>query len=452
MQRIVAISEGGRAPKNDPALFALAMAAALGNPATRYAALTALPQVARTGAHLFRFLGYAEAFRGWGRGLRRAVAAWYTDKPAQMLAHQAVKYQQRDGWSHRDALRLAHPKAPTPQHAIVFHWMTKGWEDAGEAPHPDEAVRLIWAMERAKRVEQLDEMVALIEQYDLPWEALPSHWLGSAVVWRALLPKLPMMALLRNLARMTASGALTADSAEAALVLRKLGDGDLLRKARIHPIAVLAALNTYAGGRGARGSLKWEPIPTVIDVLDRAFYTAFGTVEATGKRIVLALDVSGSMAGSMIAGIPGLTPRVASAAMALVTAAVEPQAMTVGFSHKMASLPIAPGQRLDQVVALTNDLPFGATDCAKPMLWALEAGVEADAFVIYTDNETWFGQVHPAQALQTYRRKTGIAAKLVVVAMTSNGFTIADPNDVGMLDIVGFDATAPQVISDFVVS
>ena len=452
VQRIVAISERGRAPKHDPALFALAMAAAIGDPTTRHAALTALPQVARTGTHLFHFLGYAEAFRGWGRGLRRAVAAWYTDKPAQALAYQAVKYQQRDGWSHRDALRLAHPKAPTPQHTIVFHWMTKGWEGVGEAPHPDEAVRLIWAMERAKRVEQLDEMVALIEQYDLPWEALPSQWLGNAVVWRALLPKLPMTALLRNLARMTASGALTADSAEAALVLRKLGDGDLLRKARIHPIAVLAALNTYAGGRGARGSLKWEPIPAVIDALDRAFYLAFGNVEATGKRIVLALDVSTSMAGGVIAGIPGLTPRVASAAMALVTAAVEPNTMTVGFSHEMVPLPIVPGQRLDQVMALTHNLRFGATDCAKPMLWALEAGVEADVFVIYTDNETWFGQIHPAQALQTYRRKTGIAAKLVVVAMTSTGFTIADPNDVGMLDVVGFDAAAPQVISDFVVS
>jgi len=44
----------------------------------------------------------------------------------------------------------------------------------------------------------------------------------------------------------------------------------------------------------------------------------------------------------------------------------------------------------------------------------------------------------------------GIAAKLIVVAMTSNGFTIADPDDAGMLDVVGFDTATPQVISDFV--
>ena len=33
--------------------------------------------------------------------------------------------------------------------------------------------------------------------------------------------------------------------------------------------------------------------------------------------------------------------------------------------------------------------------------------------------------------------------------MTSNGFSIADPDDDGMLDVVGFDASAPQVIADF---
>ena len=450
VQRIVAISATGRAPRHDPALFALAMAAALGDPATRRAALAALPQVARTGTHLFHFLGYAKAFRGWGRGLRRAVAAWYTDKPAQALAYQAVKYQQRDGWSHRDALRLAHPQPPTDQHAIIFHWMTKGWEDVGVAPHPETAVQLIWALERAQRVVDCDEVVALIEQYDLPWEAVPGQWLGEADVWRALLPKLPLTALLRNLARMTANGVLAGDGDATTLALRRLTDRALLRQARVHPVAVLAALNTYAAGRGARGALKWAPVPAVIDALDRAFYAAFGNVEATGKRIVLALDVSGSMSMGMVAGVPGLTPRVASAAMALVTASVEPQVMIVGFSHTLAPLAIRPGQRLDEVVALTNHLPFGGTDCARPMLWALEAGVKADAFVVYTDSETWFGQVHPVQALQDYRRKTGIPAKLVVVAMTSNGFTIADPNDAGMLDVVGFDAAAPQVISDFI--
>ena len=49
VKKIVEISTEGRAPKNDPALFALAMCAGLGDDATRREALKALPRVARIG-------------------------------------------------------------------------------------------------------------------------------------------------------------------------------------------------------------------------------------------------------------------------------------------------------------------------------------------------------------------------------------------------------------------
>ena len=83
------------------------------------------------------------------------------------------------------------------------------------------------------------------------------------------------------------------------------------------------------------------------------------------------------------------------------------------------------------------------------MLYALERKREIDTFVVYTDSETWAGPVHPVQALRRYRERTGIAARLVVVGMVANGFTIADPDDPGMLDIVGFDTATPDVVSGF---
>jgi 60 kDa SS-A/Ro ribonucleoprotein len=53
--------------------------------------------------------------------------------------------------------------------------------------------------------------------------------------------------------------------------------------------------------------------------------------------------------------------------------------------------------------------------------------------------------------LRSYRERTQIAARLVVVGMVANGFTIADPDDPGMLDIVGFDTATPDVVSGFAV-
>jgi hypothetical protein len=77
-----------------------------------------------------------------------------------------------------------------------------------------------------------------------------------------------------------------------------------------------------------------------------------------------------------------------------------------------------------------SDLPFGGTDCALPMLYAQAREREIDTFVIYTDSETWAGDVHPAQALASTAR-VGHRRPLVVVGMVSNGFTIADPRDRG---------------------
>ena len=73
---IVDVSTSGAAPKPNPALFALAVAASHGTTDEKTYALAQLPRVARTGTHLFTFSRYVEQFRGWGRGLRRGVAAW----------------------------------------------------------------------------------------------------------------------------------------------------------------------------------------------------------------------------------------------------------------------------------------------------------------------------------------------------------------------------------------
>ncbi|WP_428261699.1 TROVE domain-containing protein [Haliangium sp.] len=445
VDRVVEISRSGRAPKNDPATFVLALAAKTGEEATRQRAFAALPEVCRTGTHLMRFADYCEAFGGWGRGMRRAVAGWYNDKPADKLAYQLVKYQRRDGWSHRDLLRLTHPKAGTPAHDQLFRWATRG-ELVADA---DGALAMLEAFEQAKRATTASEIVRLIEQVALPREAVPTRWLTHAKVWEALLVKMPMTAMIRNLAVMTRVGLLASMSEATRTVVSRLESREALRRARVHPIAVLAALMTYKAGRGARGQHTWTPVGKIVDALDRGFYNSFGAVQPAGKRTLLALDVSGSMGWGTIAGIPGLTPRVASAAMALVTAATEPDYTVVAFSTSLRTLDISPRQRLDAVLRRTAKLPFGGTDCAQPMLWAQKHKVPVETFVVYTDSETWYGKVHPAKALERYRHTMGIPAKLIVVGMVSNGFSIADPNDTGMLDVVGFDTAAPNLMSDF---
>lgn len=218
--RIVEISDAGRAPKNDPAIFALAMAAADGKPETRAVALAALPKVCRIGTHLFHFVRDVENFRKWGRGLRTAVGKWYTEKKPDALAQQLLKYQQRDGWAHRDVLRLAHPKAPTPQHDAAFRWCVgaamgertvkrlAGKEEraANYSVHAEALPLLLAAYDELKASPDPKTTAKLIRQHRFTHEMVPTEHKNSVAVWEALLEEMPQTALVRNLAKMTAVG------------------------------------------------------------------------------------------------------------------------------------------------------------------------------------------------------------------------------------------------------
>lgn len=450
IDRIVEISVAGRAPKNDPAIFALAMLSH--DPR----ALKAMPQVCRIGTHLFQFVESATKFRRWGRALRRAVADWYLQKDAADIAYQITKYQNRNNWSHHDLLHQCHAKPKDQAQSACFRWAKNG-QIIENAPE------LLSVVEQVKHANSDAEVAALIRKHRLAREVIPTERLNSVAVWEALLEHMPMTALLRNLGKMSSIGLLKPLSSASQVAVAKLSDAEILKKARVHPIAILLALYVYKSGRGIKGSLSWAPDSRIIDALDDAYYKAFDAVEPTGKRYLLALDVSGSMASGNVAGTP-LTPRDASAAMAMVTLRTEPVTHTVGFtggsgmwgyrlnggtSEELTELALTKRQSLPSAIKAISGLPMGGTDCALPMLYAEKKNLEVDVFVVYTDSETWAGSIHPSQALQQYRRKSGIDSKLIVVGMVANNFTIADPNDAGMLDVVGFDASVPQVMADF---
>lgn len=456
VQLITEISEAGRAPKNDPALYALALAASADDPDTRSAALAVLPRVARIGTDLFSFCAYIGTMRGWGPGLRKAVAKWYTEKPTDKLAYQLVKYQQRNGWSHRDVLRLAHVEGlNTP----LLRWAI-GAEASGRVvvakkikreqsypPAEGAMPSIVEAFETAKTTDEAG-VISLIRSAGLTHEMVPSQFLKSPGVWEALLEKMPLFAMIRSLGRMGACGLLGPLSAASKTVQDRLRDGEVLRKARVHPLRILAALLTYKSGHGQKGSLSWVPVPQVTDALDDAFYASFANVEPTGKRYFLGVDVSGSMGSGVVAGFAGLTPNMGAAAMAMLIARTEPNYFIGGFSTQFIDLGISAKDRLDSAMQKARR-EFGGTDCAVAIKYALSHKINADAFVVITDGETWAGDIHASQAIQQYRNKTGIDAKLITINMVANRTRLTDPDDAGSLDVVGFDASVPQIIGEF---
>lgn len=444
VRRLVAVSTQGRAPKNDPALFVLALALSYGDIPTQREAYAAIKPVARIGTHLFHLMQYLKDLRGFGRGLTAGLSTWYARKPLA-LAEQVTKYQQRDGWSHRDVARVIHPAnrlglaADSEHRKILGYAVGRPLDELSFAPD-SEAGAYLAAVDALKSETDVQNACKLIAEYSLPREVVPTALLKEADIWEAMLPHMGLTALIRNLRVMTKVRLLGAFGEVTGQVATRIADAAALKQARVHPMQVLLALHTYRNDRTI------HPVPRLLEALDAAFTLAFGAVVPTGKRRLLALDISGSMSWNVASGI---SARVAAAALALVVTRTEPETVVVGFGHTLTPLPVLHTDSVHTLVDRVHKIAFGATDCALPMLWAKEQKLQLDSFEVYTDNETWYGDVHPCEALRQYRKEFNPEAKLVVQGMTATDFSIGDPNDPNTLAVVGFDAATPVLVNDF---
>ena len=453
VKQIQDVSLNRRAPKRSPTLFALATAASFGDEETRKLAYQFMPEIARSGNDLFEFVKYADSMRGWGRMRRRAVANWYLDKTPAQLEYQVVKYRQRHGWTHRDLLRQAHPKptTSTKSRKAILQWVTHQ-----AVPNGVPSTNMIQAYLQIQEETDPKKVAEIITKHKLPWEAVAPEMLQHARVWQALAPEMLDDVLVRNLGNLTKTGAITPMNAVWAVqrihglveVQYDVQTG-LELPSKSHPLAILTALMIYRSGKSVRGSGTWEPVGQVVDALNQVFDQTFVHAPQTNKRIYLGIDVSGSMNSHTINNIPGFTARMAAAAMAMAVARREPNHYMAAFSHEMVPLNITAGDSLSDVVQKTSNIPMRRTDCAQPILDALEKKMPVDCFIILTDNESWAGKIHPAEALRKYRREMGIPAKLIATALVANEYSVADPTDAGMMDLVGFDTSIPQLIADF---
>ena len=602
---------------------------------------------------------------GLGRGIRRVFGEYFYSRTGIEIANLMTKYQNREGWNIKDVLTLIHidpKKMKDDGGRLAIDYIFKPKEEfepilTAAPPTADRVKQLLNAIKEINTIilrpaasasasaaqattqSELDRIIHLINTVGLCREQLPSQLFKHKKVWEALLHSkgangkgkgMPLTALIRNLGKLTTSeigiiapfSTIPIQSLTPTVkhICDRITDAADIKRTRIHPYTILVAMMTYKKGHGDKGGMMWSHNIHILEALDKAFKLAFQNITPTGKRIKIALDVSGSMSSAFCTGSPvvncatasvammmmtlwterrgvppGVAPGVAppnGASSALLTApgaspppaafplwkttqlpdgrtlyentktnecqftkptevsasggnapgaanraelaplggatpipsrgggtptiaqykatkkylgypdAQEPATATASrpppphfgystsynpppppylpylypvpnppsnvticaFSDTLTDLTKAvigymdattdpttglPTMTIDDALKLV-ELPFSATDCSLPMVHALQNKEQVDAFVIYTDNETYAGKIHPQVALEQYRAATGIDAKLIVVGMTSNCLTIADPKDMNTLNLAGFDTATPRLISDFI--
>lgn len=500
LNRILEFRRENRSKKLNAVLFSYAMVLSFGSQEVKELAYTVMGEMATTASQWLEVVRYCEEYRKWSRGLRNAFGRVFRETPVRDLAYQFAKYQSNNGWKLNDLLRLTHTVAHGTEdqadRAALFAYAKKGWESVGAQPHDSPNLVQLWAKERAhelgraiewqnecesknytltmSRGAMLEEICDLIRTYRLTHEMIPNGLYKHGEIWAALLPSMPVMALIRNLGRLSSAtvGAYSKtilpqannkqtpllDREAVDLVLKKLSV-ESLTKARIHPMALFIAHRAYREGKTpnrehrSSAGMAWTPNQAILEALEDGFHALLKSQTPTGKVFKIGVDVSGSMHGTFVLGSPFISAIDAAAAIALsiVHAEDTKNVLTMAFDYEAKALSMNKRSSLSSVAGDIAKLVYGRTNCALPITEAIAKKEYVDTFVVLTDSETWQGNEHPKQALDRYRKAVNPAAKLVVLAVASTGTTIADLKDSGMLNVVGFDANVISLIQEFAV-
>lgn len=446
----IVVEAANTAPKRTYALFALAVGLSTDNPRLKEYALTSVNHCVKTGTDFFELISYLEALRGWGSVAKKALNEVLLGRDSAELALWTVKYRDRHGWTWRDALRVAKPKR-RPDDALrgnLFEAMLN--KEMLASPF-----LVIEGWHRAQETTDEAELIEIVKSYGLPWEALRDDQ-RSPAVWKACMPFVGQFAVLRNLATYTRNG-LDQDSEFSAAVRARLE-----RAVKLHPITLLNAGMTYSSGGAvgrSRGGAYRAHAPWMVGI-ENALENSFSKgVTPTNKRFYVGVDCSPSMQ-SAVSGSAVLQCRQVAGALALAIAKNEPNSHIAGFSSGrggsswgrssgLVDLGITEKTAFADAMQRTQMVQWGGTDCALPMLDAIQRKLSIDVFVVITDNETNSSSIHPFDALRQYRAQSGIPAKLAVVALTATNFSIADPSDAGMMDFCGFSSDLPKALEVF---
>jgi 60 kDa SS-A/Ro ribonucleoprotein len=442
--QLIVYASDGRSINNSAPILALVLLSMGTNPAAKTAFIEIFPQVIRTGSHFYEWLNYTKSLRGFGKIVRTAGSNWLSNPDAKNLAYQLLKYQQRHGFTHRDALRLFHVKPASPDHQALYNWVVKGWDSLpAEAPAP--ALNQIWWYETVKQ--DPSKTIEAITAGRLTHEMVAPVGNMDVEAWRLLFNDMPIGALLRNLGSLTQLGVLKINSyPELQRVEDVLTNKQSLRKGRIHPIDILKALKTYqSGGRLGKSQKTWQPLPRIVDILEKALELSFVTQQPTGKVFLHAIDISGSMSYNTVGSI-GLSCCEVATTMALATAKAEQNYMIRGFATDFRDLKITARDSFSSAIKKAANQNFGGTDATAAYRWAIKNQFYTDIFCFWTDSESWAGRSHPSQALAEYRKKVNPNAQAVYVTLAVNQLSLVDPQDRRSWDFAGFDPVAPKAI------
>lgn len=369
-------------------------------------------QVVLTPKDLADFATIVRSLRGGegGRRIKRVAGNWLLKNLSE---YWVIKYGGKSGgYTLRDLFRVYHPAAGEKL-PIVDYIMGKE-ADLSSLPK-------IAAFERLKRAQTDEEKVAAILEGRLPHEVASTFAGQSPKVWSAIVPQLPVLALVRHLATLERIG--VADE-HREFIERKLTSPEAIGNSKILPFTFWKAFEKVQ-------------TPWIQDALRQAVDLSFVNVPALPGRVAVFVDRSASMHGDFV--------RVAALFGIALMRRANLNGRLLLFNHMVQEFAVSARDSILSQAAQVR--ASGGTDLAKPMEVLLNDRDRVDVLVVITDEQQNEGDPF-LQRLVEYKNKVNRDVKTFIINVSPYiRASVAPPEMENVYYIYGWSDRVLDIIS-----
>lgn len=367
--------------------------------------------------------------KSFGTAIKRLILNWLESRTDEQIFLASIGHANP---SLADIIKMVHPRPSTKSRNALYAYLL--------------------GKEYVKR-----DLPLLVRQYEsfkagdrktvpaLPFMVLSSLPLTDEQ-WKQIAVDMPWNTLRMNLNTLARHNVFS-DSNITNMLASKLRNSTEVRKNSVFPYQIMAVFNNVDAG---------VPMELTLALQD-AMEVATENVPSLNKKVVVAVDVSGSMGSAVTGNRPGSTSKVSCVDVAALVAATvlrkNPNAEVLPFDTSVRIVRLNPR---DSIMTNARQLAIngGGTACSVPLLDLNSRNVNADVVIYVSDNMSWadyynrYGGTGMANEWVKFKRRNP-KAKLVLIDIQPYANTqVSDSPDV--LNIGGFSDSVFEVIEAFV--
>lgn len=257
-------------------------------------------RIARRADDVLQVVAAYEHLFGW-KAFPASLKKGIADRMSKMTEYEILKYNRKGHPSFKDLLRFCERRKNYPFSTELRHYIF-----TGEVLNPEATPVIAARKELTSRSVWSDDVTALAKRAAVTWEVLVSQFGSKPEVWGAVIPLMPYMALIRNVANFLDTGM---PQGVIRSVVSRIGNAEAVAKSKQLPFRFLSLYRTlnpeatwFSGIRGYGKSAKrnrasWDQrsLQLLVEAVETALNHSVQNIPELPGVTCIASDNSGSM-------------------------------------------------------------------------------------------------------------------------------------------------------------